>query len=180
MWGVSSGRLRVSVPAACLLSLVTALGCGAQRVKMYQGPERPASETATVSGYFDRDSMMVTIASVDTIPVPGQRFRGSFYNRDTTAVIEPGPRLIGIRFWGLVGTITVESRQRIEVKFDAEAGRHYEVRVARDPGMGVAHPETLRRVMIPGMGSRPWIVWVIDLETAQRIPLLEESGAQSR
>lgn len=145
---------------------------------MYQGAERPASETATVSGYFDRDSMMVMIASVDTIPVPGQSFRGGFYNRDTTAVIEPGPRLIGIRFWGLVGTITVESRYRIDLKFDAEAGRHYEVRVARDPGMGVAHPETLRRVMVPGMGSRPWIVWIIDLETAQRVRLYEETEAR--
>lgn len=166
--------------AAACLALLTVAGCAGQRVKMYRGPELPDAQTATVSGFFDRDAMMVTIESVDGVPVPGQSwFRGGIYNRDTVAVIEPGVRQIGIRFWGFVGADAVQSPGRVTLRYEAAPGRRYEVRVGRDPGRSLAHPETLRRVRISGMGPySDWIAWIIDLETGHRLRLLPIPGEQ--
>lgn len=163
--------LRCRLGALGLLFLLAAwqAGCGAQRIRVYGGPERPRDRVATVSGFFDRDRMMVTIETIDGRKVVGQGpFRGGVYSRDTIAEIIPGYHEAEVRFWGFSGTATMVSDKPLLVAFVAQAGRDYEIRVRRygdafypgDPGV------------VP---PSPWLVWVVDLHTGEPVQVPRRS-----
>jgi hypothetical protein len=161
--GEEARFLRVSAAMMAFAFVLFVAACGAQRIRVYSGPERPRDRVATVSGFFDRDRMMVTIETLDGRKVAGQGpFRGGVYSRDTVAEIIPGYHEAEVRFWGFSGTTTMVSDKPLFVAFVAQAGRDYEIRVRR---FGDAFYPTAPSVVPPS----PWLVWVVDTHSGEPV-----------
>lgn len=159
----------------CLVALATCsvlllAGCAMQRVKMYPGSDLPPSETATISGHFDRGGLMVTVESVDGQKVPGQGpVRGGGYSRDTVSVVAPGTHTVEIQFWALLWSGgTVQTHEPIPLRFEAKAGHDYEIRAARDSEDRDTAWSALATATIGG--REKWVSWVVDLQTNEVVP----------
>jgi hypothetical protein len=128
---------------ACLMVLSVALqGCVA--MQMYPGPMRPDDEIAKIVpkiGVYGVAGKEIAVVSFDG-GVVGEPY----------AVLEvlPGKHLVGVRYEGTVGSVTMSNGVPCFVVISAEAGRHYQV-----------NGEYL-------LGERAWHCWYQDETTGVR------------
>ena len=142
-----------------------------QRVKMYPGADLPDRDLAVVTGEFDRNGMMVTLEQVDGVTVPGQGpIRGGVFSRETQALVTTGAHTVSIQFW----SSNVHTLNPTDLRFSAEAGHVYEIRVGRAPGDTDTVWSRLLKATVGG--TERWTAWVIDTTTGGRV-VLEPLGA---